>query len=107
MDRKDIELFKRYGIDCNKVLKDLNDVTISIHCWQLDDVAGFESGGNLTGGIQSTGNYPGKARNFKELTEDLDEALKYIPGKNDAEYIKLLEEALNRQRQLTSKAIAK
>ena len=59
-----------YGIDVDKVIKKLKEVKISIHCWQLDDVAGFETQGTLTGGIQSTGNYPGKARNFEELTKD-------------------------------------
>jgi len=80
MDNKVIETYKRYGIDVNKVLKDLHNVKISLHCWQLDDVSGFENAGELTGGIQTTGNYPGKARNFKELTDDLSFALKYIPG---------------------------
>ena len=75
------EMFKHYGIDVEKVKKDLANTTISIHCWQLDDVSGFESKGNLTGGIQSTGDYIGKARNFSELTSDLDKALMHIPGK--------------------------
>lgn len=70
-----------YGIDVDSAMKRLKEVKISIHCWQLDDVAGFENQGSLTGGIQSTGDYPGKARNFEELTADLDQALKYIPGK--------------------------
>jgi L-rhamnose isomerase len=80
--RKQIkELYKKYGINVNNVLKKLNDVTISIHCWQLDDVSGFENSASLTGGIQTTGDYPGKARNFDELTKDLKKALSYIPGK--------------------------
>ena len=70
-----------YGIDVDLAMKKLKEVKISIHCWQLDDVTGFENQGSLTGGIQSTGDYPGKARNFEELTADLDQALKYIPGK--------------------------
>ncbi|MBO4667315.1 MAG: L-rhamnose isomerase [Bacilli bacterium] len=74
------KLYKEYGIDVDKVMEDLKKVRISIHCWQLDDVNGFESKGSLTGGIQTTGNYPGKARDFKELTSDLEFALKYIPG---------------------------
>lgn len=78
--KETIELYKSYGIDVKKVLNTLKKVKISIHCWQLDDVTGFENYGKLTGGIQSTGNYPGKARNFEELTQDLDIALKYIPG---------------------------
>ena len=80
--RKDvIEAYKKYGIDVYEALRKLKNATISLHCWQLDDVGGFENAGDLTGGIQSTGNYPYKARNFAELTKDLDESLKYIPGK--------------------------
>ena len=79
--RKEVkQVYASYGIDLNKVLKDLAKTRISLHCWQLDDVKGFESDGDLTGGIQTTGNYPGRARNFKELTADLDKALSYIPG---------------------------
>ena len=79
--RKEVkDIYANYGVDVNKVLKQLARVKISLHCWQLDDVQGFESDGSLTGGIQTTGNYPGKARNFKELTQDLDKALRYIPG---------------------------
>ncbi len=74
------EQFARYGIDVYKAMKKLSNVKISLHCWQLDDVSGFENSISLNGGIQTTGNYPGKARNFNELTADLDEALKYIPG---------------------------
>lgn len=80
--RKEVkDLFLKYGIDVNKALKKLANVKLSIHCWQLDDVSGFENASSLTGGIQSTGDYPGKARSFDELTADLDVALKYIPGK--------------------------
>ena len=79
--RKEVkQIYASYGIDVNKVLKELAKTKISLHCWQLDDVVGFENGGSLTGGIQTTGNYPGRARNFKELTQDLDKALSYIPG---------------------------
>jgi len=80
--REDVKkIYASYGIDVDEVLSKLANVTMSIHCWQLDDVSGFENAGTLTGGIQATGNYPGKARNFEELTQDLDVALKYIPGK--------------------------
>lgn len=80
--RKEVKnIYLKYGIDVNKALKKLANVKLSIHCWQLDDVNGFENSGSLTGGIQSTGDYPGKARSFSELTRDLDVALKYIPGK--------------------------
>lgn len=75
------ELYASYGVDVFEALRKLKETKISLHCWQLDDVQGFESSGDLSGGIQTTGNYPGKARNFEELIQDLDEALKYIPGK--------------------------
>lgn len=75
------KIYASYGIDVDEVLSKLANVTMSIHCWQLDDVSGFENAGTLTGGIQATGNYLGKARNFDELTQDLDVALKFIPGK--------------------------
>ena len=79
--RKEVkQVYASYGIDVNKVLKELARTKISLHCWQLDDVMGFESSGSLTGGIQTTGNYPGRARNFSELTKDLDKALSHIPG---------------------------
>ena len=81
MKKQTIEQFSKYGVDAKQALKALKKVVISIHCWQLDDVSGFENNGPLTGGIQSTGNHPGKARNFKELTADLEQAMKYIPGK--------------------------
>lgn len=81
MKKETKELYARYGIDVDKALKTLAKTKISIHCWQLDDVNGFENNTSLTGGIQSTGNYPGKARNFEELTQDLTVALKHIPGK--------------------------
>ncbi|MBO6280806.1 MAG: L-rhamnose isomerase [Bacilli bacterium] len=72
--------YKEYGVDVFEALRKLKETKISLHCWQLDDVKGFEGAGDLTGGIQTTGNYLGRARNFKELTQDLDVALKYIPG---------------------------
>ena len=74
------EIYASYGVDVFEALRKLKETKISLHCWQLDDVKGFEGEGDLTGGIQTTGNYPGRARNFKELTQDLDFALKYIPG---------------------------
>jgi L-rhamnose isomerase len=80
-----IEAKKKYakiGIDTEKVLKNLAKIPISLHCWQGDDVTGFETVGGASGGIQTTGNYPGKARNFEELTKDLELALSLIPGKH-------------------------
>ncbi len=79
--RKQIkEIYASYGLDVFEALRKLKETKISLHCWQLDDVKGFEGDGDLTGGIQATGNYPGRARNFEELTKDLDKALSYIPG---------------------------
>ena len=69
------------GIDTEKVLKQLQDFHLSMHCWQADDVSGFEvQAGALSGGIQSTGNYPGKARNIDELRADVLKAKSLIPG---------------------------
>ena len=79
--RKEVKkIYESYGIDVYSALRKLKETKISLHCWQLDDVKGFESDGKLTGGIQTTGNYPGRARNFEELTKDLDKALEHIPG---------------------------
>ena len=75
--------YEKWGIDVDKVLEELNKVKISIHCWQGDDVKGFEVTQNeLSGGIQCNGNYPGAARNADELRKDLDKALSLIPGKH-------------------------
>lgn len=75
------EKYSKLGIDVDKVLENLEKVSISLHCWQGDDVSGFENpDGQLTGGIQATGNYLGKARNAEELRSDLDKALSLIPG---------------------------
>lgn len=74
------ERYAAYGIDTEKVLGQLKDFHLSMHCWQADDVAGFESTGELTGGIQATGNYPGKARNIEELRSDILKAKSLIPG---------------------------
>jgi len=74
------ERYAAYGIDTEKVLAQMQDFHLSMHCWQADDVAGFESTGDLTGGIQATGNYPGKARNIDELRADILKAKSLIPG---------------------------
>ena len=75
------EFYAQYGIDVDKMIELCDSTPLSIHCWQGDDVNGFEKKeGGLTGGIQTTGNYPGKARNPQELRADLDFAMKYIPG---------------------------
>ncbi len=75
------EEFAAYGVDTEKAIKTLSNVAISIHCWQGDDVIGFEGVDSLTGGIQTTGNYPGRARNFEELKADLAKAFSLMPGK--------------------------
>lgn len=74
------ELYANLGVNTEDVLRQLSRVKISMHCWQGDDVGGFENSGSLSGGIAATGNYPGKARNFEELTSDIDMAMKMIPG---------------------------
>lgn len=76
------ERYAALGLDVEKVMEQLQKVSISMHCWQADDVQGFESAGSLTGGIQTTGNYPGKARNMEELRSDILKAASYIPGKH-------------------------
>ncbi|WP_439259111.1 L-rhamnose isomerase [Lonepinella sp. BR2930] len=74
--------FADIGVDTETALNLLDKLPISMHCWQGDDVGGFEQGaGSLTGGIQATGNYPGKARTAVELRADLDKAMSLIPGK--------------------------
>lgn len=74
------EAYKKIGIDTDVVIEKLKNVAISMHCWQGDDVSGFEGEGELSGGIQATGNYPGKARNPEELMADIDKTLSLIPG---------------------------
>jgi L-rhamnose isomerase len=75
------ERYAALGVDTEKVLARLDNVSISLHCWQGDDVGGFEnSGGGLTGGIAATGNYPGKARTADELRQDLDVVYSLLPG---------------------------
>lgn len=76
------EQYAAWGIDTDKVLKQLEEVQISLHCWQGDDVAGFENlSEGLTGGIQVTGSYPGRARTPDELRMDIEKAVSLLPGK--------------------------
>ncbi|MDE6446114.1 MAG: L-rhamnose isomerase [Alistipes sp.] len=75
------ERYAAVGVDTDAALARLRNIPVSLHCWQADDVTGFENrGGDLTGGIQATGNYPGKARNIDELRADILKARSYIPG---------------------------
>ena len=77
------ERYAALGIDTEAALKKLAGIKISLHCWQGDDVGGFESTAGLTGGgILATGNYPGKARTPQELRDDADMAFKMIPGRH-------------------------
>ena len=76
------EIYASVGVDTDKALETLKKVPISMHCWQGDDVKGFEGAGELSGGIQTTGNYPGRARNFEELKADIKKALSLIPGRH-------------------------
>ncbi|MBR2916439.1 MAG: L-rhamnose isomerase [Clostridia bacterium] len=74
-------IYGKIGVDVEKALGTLKDVPVAIHCWQGDDVVGFDSRESLSGGIQTTGNYPGKATTPEELIADLDKVLELTPGK--------------------------
>lgn len=76
------ELYAAIGVDTDQVLQQLSQIPISMHCWQGDDVVGFDGADGLSGGIQTTGNYPGRARTPQELMDDIDQALRLIPGKH-------------------------
>lgn len=85
--RENFELAKKqyeqWGVNVHEALEKLKNIPISIHCWQGDDIAGFEvNQRELSGGIDVTGNYPGKATNPEELRSDLEKALSLIPGKH-------------------------
>lgn len=75
------EIYAKFGVDTDKVLDILKTVPVSVHCWQGDDVVGFDSRESLSGGIQTTGDYPGRARTPDELMADMDKAFSLIPGK--------------------------
>jgi len=76
------ERYAELGVDTEQAMRVLADVPISLHCWQGDDVGGFERQAALDGGIMATGNYPGKARNADELRADLELVLSLIPGRH-------------------------
>ncbi len=78
------EQYAEHGVDVDAAMRRLESIPISIHCWQGDDVGGFETpGAELSGGgIQATGNYPGKARNIDQLRSDIEKALSMIPGRH-------------------------
>ena len=77
------EQYAAIGVDTEKVVENMKQFQISLHCWQADDVGGFETPDSelAGGGIQVTGNYPGKARNINELKQDLEKAMSLLPGK--------------------------
>lgn len=75
------EIYKKIGVDTDKAIEAVKNIPVSMHVWQGDDVIGFDSTGSLSGGIQTTGNYIGRARNPEELMADIDKAISLIPGK--------------------------
>jgi len=78
------EVYSSFGVNTDEVLEKMKNIHISLHCWQGDDVTGFETkaGGLSGGGIMATGNYPGKARNGDELRQDIEKAMELIPGEH-------------------------
>ena len=74
------EIYAALGVDTDKAMEILKKVPVSMHCWQGDDVIGFDHDGPLTGGIQTTGNYPGKATTPEQLMSDMEKAMSLIPG---------------------------
>ena len=75
------EIYAKLGVDTDAVIAKLKEIPVSLHCWQGDDVIGFDHDGPLTGGIQTTGNYPGKATTPAQLMQDMDKAMSLMPGK--------------------------
>lgn len=74
------EIYAKIGIDTDKAIETLKKIPVSMHCWQGDDVIGFDQKEGLSGGIQTTGNYPGKATTPEELMADMDKVLSLVPG---------------------------
>ena len=74
--------YEELGVDTRVALQHMDDIAISLHCWQADDVGGFETPDSVLGGggIQVTGNYPGKACNIDELMQDIDKVMSLLPG---------------------------
>ncbi|MGN1095030.1 MAG: L-rhamnose isomerase [Eubacteriales bacterium] len=75
------EIYASIGVDTDAAIKTLKEIPVALHCWQGDDVTGFDHDGPLTGGIQTTGNYPGKAKTPEQLMADMDKAMSLCPGK--------------------------
>ena len=75
------ERYAALGVDTDKAVETLKNTPISLHCWQTDDVIGFETpDGTLSGGIQTTGNYPGRARNIEEVRQDIEKVTSLLAG---------------------------
>lgn len=74
-------IYASYGVDTEAALDKLKDIPVSVHCWQGDDVMGLDGSDSLSGGIQTTGDYLGRARNFEELKADIRKAFSLMPGK--------------------------
>jgi L-rhamnose isomerase len=77
------EQYAAFGVDTDQVIAEMDNISISLHCWQTDDVGGFEKAGSVLGGggIQATGNFPGKAKTIEQMRADLDKVLSLLPGK--------------------------
>ena len=75
------KIYAAYGVDTEAALARLSRIPVSVHCWQGDDVIGFDGAASLSGGIQTTGNYPGRARSKEELFDDIRRAFALMPGK--------------------------
>jgi L-rhamnose isomerase len=77
------EQYAELGVDTDKVISEMDNINISLHCWQTDDVGGFEKPGSVLsgGGIQATGNFPGKAKTIEQMRSDLDKVMSLVPGK--------------------------
>ena len=75
------KMYAAYGVDAEAAIERLKEIPLSVHCWQGDDVLGFDGSDSLDGGIQTTGNYPGKATGFEQLKEDIVKAFSLMPGK--------------------------
>jgi len=75
------QMYAAMGVDTDAAIAKLKELPVALHCWQGDDVIGFDHDGPLTGGIQTTGNYPGKATTPEQLLQDMDKAISLMPGK--------------------------